>query len=237
MVTPAPRPVPGTAHPPAPAPAAGCGDGPADLTAPQASGRAGRVRAEAASPTALAQEPAADGAAQSSRPARPERERERGSASGRDRAHAAAAAVVDPEIPVVTIEDLGILRGVSVEGSIATARLTSTYSGCPAVLAIELAVEAALRDAGFEPRIERVLSPPWTTDWITPAGREKLRAWGIAPPAEPAGRGALFGETTIPCPRCGSPDTAKLSEFGSTACKALWRCRACAEPFDYFKCI
>ncbi|MDN2566584.1 phenylacetate-CoA oxygenase subunit PaaJ [Aquibium sp. A9E412] len=155
-----------------------------------------------------------------------------------ERAYRAAASVVDPEIPVLSIADLGILRGVEVDGGTAVARLTPTYSGCPAVLAIELSVEAALREAGFEPRVERVVSPAWTTDWISAAGREKLRAYGIAPP-EQASRSlrALFGETEVACPRCGSRDTERVSEFGSTACKALYRCRACAEPFDYFKCI
>ena len=144
----------------------------------------------------------------------------------------------DPEIPVVTIADLGILREISRDGETIIARLTPTYSGCPAVLAIELAVEAALRDAGFASvRIERVLSPPWSTDDITPEGREKLQVYGIAPPAA-RGKGALlFGDETITCPRCGSTHTSRISEFGSTACKALWRCEACREPFDYFKCL
>jgi ring-1,2-phenylacetyl-CoA epoxidase subunit PaaD len=154
------------------------------------------------------------------------------------RAWIAAASVPDPEVPCVTVADLGILREVAVEGNRATAKLTPTYTGCPAVLAIEMAVEVALRDAGFEPTIERVISPPWTTDWITPEGREKLRAYGIAPPVGSSNsKRALFGETVVPCPRCGSDETEKISEFGSTACKALYRCRACAEPFDYFKCI
>lgn len=154
------------------------------------------------------------------------------------RAWAAAASVPDPEVPCVTVADLGILREVTVEGNTATAELTPTYTGCPAVLAIEMAVEVALRKAGFEPVIERVISPPWTTDWITPEGREKLRAYGIAPPvAGSNSKRALFGETVVPCPRCGAEDTEKISEFGSTACKAMYRCRACAEPFDYFKCI
>lgn len=152
------------------------------------------------------------------------------------RAWAAAASVPDPEIPVVTVADLGILRGVTVVEGVAVARLSPTYSGCPAVLAIELAVEAALRDAGFEARVERVLSPPWTTDWITADGREKLRAYGIAPP-EGGGRGALFATPDVACPRCGGRDTERLSEFGATACKAQYRCRTCLEPFDYFKCI
>ena len=155
-----------------------------------------------------------------------------------ERAHAAAASVPDPEIPVVTVEDLGILRKVRVEDGVATAELTPTYSGCPAVLAIELAVEAALREAGFDARIERVMEPAWTTDWITEAGREKLRAYGIAPPEKAAGSvRALFGETVVTCPRCGARESEKISEFGSTACKAQYRCRACLEPFDYFKCI
>ncbi len=151
----------------------------------------------------------------------------------------AASKVEDPEIPVVTVQDLGILRSVEInlEGK-AVARLTPTYSGCPAVLAIELAVEAALRDAGFEPVIERVITPAWTTDWITEEGREKLRAYGIAPPVDGSNsKMALFGETIVACPKCGSEDTERVSEFGSTACKALYRCTACAEPFDYFKCI
>lgn len=154
-----------------------------------------------------------------------------------NRARAAAGSVPDPEVPCVTVEDLGILRDVRLEDGVAVARVTPTYSGCPAVLAIELAIEAALRDAGFEARIERVMSPPWTTDWITAEGREKLRDYGIAPPGKAAGKMALFGETVVACPRCGSEETERLSEFGSTACKAQYRCLNCAEPFDYFKCI
>ncbi len=153
------------------------------------------------------------------------------------RAWAAAAAVPDPEVPCVTVEDLGILRSVALVDGVAIARLSPTYSGCPAVLAIEMAVEAALRDAGFDAKTERVMSPPWTTDWITPEGREKLRAYGIAPPEGPVGKGALFGETQVTCPACGNRETERLSEFGSTACKAQYRCTACLEPFDYFKCI
>lgn len=153
-------------------------------------------------------------------------------------AWAAAEAVPDPEVPCVTVADLGILRDVAIEDGVAVAYVTPTYSGCPAVLAIEMAVEAALLNAGFEARIERVMSPAWTTDWITPEGREKLRAYGIAPPVKgSSSKMALFGETVINCPRCGGADTQKVSEFGSTACKAHYTCKACAEPFDYFKCI
>ena len=155
------------------------------------------------------------------------------------RAWEAAAAVLDPEVPAVTVADLGILRAVDIDDQgRAIAKVTPTYSGCPAVLAIELAIEAALRQAGFDPVIERVLAPAWTTDWITEAGREKLRAYGIAPPVVgSSSKRALFGEITVACPRCASTQTSKLSEFGSTACKAQYRCNACHEPFDYFKCI
>ncbi|MGB7203972.1 MAG: 1,2-phenylacetyl-CoA epoxidase subunit PaaD [Anderseniella sp.] len=154
------------------------------------------------------------------------------------RAWMAAASVPDPEVPCVTVAELGILREVTMEDGVAVAHVTPTYSGCPAVLAIELAVEAALLDAGFEARTNRVMSPAWTTDWITPEGRDKLRAYGIAPPVKGSNsKLALFGETIVACPRCGSSDTHKVSEFGSTACKAHYSCRACAEPFDYFKCI
>lgn len=154
------------------------------------------------------------------------------------RAWDAAASVPDPEVPCVNVEELGILRSVDLVDGVAVAKVTPTYSGCPATMAIEMAIEVALREAGFDVRIERVLSPPWTTDWITEAGREKLRAYGIAPPVEASGSvRALFGEVTVACPRCGSEQTEKISEFGSTACKAQYRCLSCAEPYDYFKCI
>lgn len=132
-----------------------------------------------------------------------------------------------------------MLRSVSVDANgVAHAKVSPTYSGCPAVLVIELAIANALREAGFEPKVERVISPAWSTDWITPEGREKLRAYGIAPPQESSNsKRALFGETAVTCPQCGSPRTERVSEFGSTPCKALYRCTACAEPFDYFKCI
>jgi ring-1,2-phenylacetyl-CoA epoxidase subunit PaaD len=154
------------------------------------------------------------------------------------RAWRAAACVPDPEVPCVTVADLGILRSVEFVDGIAVAKVTPTYSGCPAVLAIELAIEAALLDAGFTARIERVLSPAWTTDWITEEGRQKLRAYGIAPPVGGSNSiRSLFGETVVACPRCGSDETERVSEFSSTACKALYRCTRCREPFDYFKCI
>lgn len=156
-----------------------------------------------------------------------------------EQAWAAAAAVLDPEVPAVTVAELGILRSVKIdEDGRAVAEVTPTYSGCPAVLAIELAIETALNAAGFEAVIKRVISPAWTTDWITEEGREKLRAYGIAPPVKAASSPrALFGEVTVDCPQCGSSHTRKISEFGSTACKAQYQCNQCAEPFDYFKCI
>jgi ring-1,2-phenylacetyl-CoA epoxidase subunit PaaD len=134
--------------------------------------------------------------------------------------------VPDPEIPAISIVDLGIVREANDERVV----LTPTYTGCPATHVIETMVRAALDEAGFgRTRIETTLSPPWTTDWITPEGREKLLAYGIAPPV-PAGTRAVH------CPQCNSADTEEISRFGSTPCKALWRCRACAEPFDLFKC-
>jgi ring-1,2-phenylacetyl-CoA epoxidase subunit PaaD len=149
-----------------------------------------------------------------------------------------AAQVVDPEIPVLTIADLGVLRGIDVKDGRVEVTITPTYSGCPAMNMIALEIEVALRSVGIAAACVRtVLSPAWTTDWLTEDGRRKLREYGIAPP-KPGGGGRrqLFGHETIACPLCGSDDTHLLSEFGSTACKALWRCAACQEPFDYFKC-
>ena len=137
---------------------------------------------------------------------------------------AVLADVPDPEIPVVSVLDLGIVRGVE-DGAVL---VTPTYSGCPATAAITAAIRAALDDAGHASvTIRTVLSPPWTTEWITPAGHAKLLAYGIAPPSP---------GVTVACPQCGAMDTAEISRFGSTPCKALWRCRVCAEPFDRFKC-
>jgi ring-1,2-phenylacetyl-CoA epoxidase subunit PaaD len=156
----------------------------------------------------------------------------------RAEAWAIAAAVCDPEVPVLTIEDLGVLRDVRIENGRVEAVITPTYSGCPAMNLIALNVEVALEEAGFtNVKVTQVLSPAWTTDWMSEDGKAKLRAFGIAPPQGKAGRRALFGEDEVACPRCGSTKTEKISEFGSTACKAHWRCRACAEPFDYFKCL
>jgi ring-1,2-phenylacetyl-CoA epoxidase subunit PaaD len=134
--------------------------------------------------------------------------------------------VPDPEIPAVSITDLGIVRGFAPHPP--RVQITPTYTGCPATLAIEQMIRAALDQAGFDDvGIERLLFPPWTTDWITPRGHQRLKAYGIAPPSP---------STTAECPQCGSTDTAEISRFGSTPCKAQWRCNACLEPFDRFKC-
>ena len=134
--------------------------------------------------------------------------------------------VPDPEIPVLSILDLGIVRGI--EENPPRVRITPTYTGCPATLAIEQLIREALDQNGYEDvYIERQLFPPWTTDWISERGRERLKKFGIAPPDPSA---------TAECPRCGSADTVEVSRFGSTPCKAQWRCNACLEPFDRFKC-
>jgi ring-1,2-phenylacetyl-CoA epoxidase subunit PaaD len=185
------------------------------------------------------------------------------------RARAAAAAVPDPEIPVVTLEDLGILRSVHREGARLVVTLTPTYTGCPATQVIADDVRQALATEGFaDADVRLTLSPPWTTDWITGDGRRKLREYGIAPPGRAVGDGvavlrfaprrtavggappapttasAAIGSAaaaataepeTIDCPRCGGAQVERLSEHGSTPCKALYRCVACREPFDYFK--
>lgn len=152
-----------------------------------------------------------------------------------ERAHAAAAAVTDPELPPLTIEDLGILRGVSETNGTVEIAITPTYSGCPAMREIARAVEDAVRAAGFEKvRVRHVLSPAWTTDFLTGMAHEKLRALGIAPPG--TSLDTLFASPAVPCPRCGSPDTERISAFGSTACKSLHRCLGCREPFEAFKC-
>jgi ring-1,2-phenylacetyl-CoA epoxidase subunit PaaD len=134
------------------------------------------------------------------------------------------AHVMDPEIPVLSVLDLGIVREVTD----ARITITPTYTGCPATLVIERDIRAALDAAGYaHTEIATTLDPPWTTEWITPEGHEKLHRYGIAPPQAAA---------LAQCPHCGSRDTEEISRFGSTPCKALWRCRACTEPFDRFKC-
>jgi len=154
--------------------------------------------------------------------------------------------VSDPEIPVISVVDLGIVREVVVSefdgGADCTVTITPTYSGCPAMLVIAEAITQALQAHGVRHvTLETQLSPAWTTDWMSAAGKEKLRGYGIAPPTQQvidisgiSRRGRVAAQ--VPCPRCGSTNTRVTSEFGSTACKALYRCNDCLEPFDYFKC-
>ncbi|MCD6005244.1 phenylacetate-CoA oxygenase subunit PaaJ [Halomonas sp. IOP_6] len=148
--------------------------------------------------------------------------------------------VPDPEVPVVSVVELGIVRDIDWVDDRLAVNVTPTYSGCPATEVIEQHIHEALVAAGYsDPLIQRRLSPAWTTDWLTNAGREKLRAYGIAPPVGSASKRSLTGQSdpVVPCPLCGSNTTERVSEFGSTACKALYRCRDCLEPFDYFKCL
>jgi ring-1,2-phenylacetyl-CoA epoxidase subunit PaaD len=155
----------------------------------------------------------------------------------RQLAWATAAQVVDPEIPVLTIADLGVLRDVTIIDGHVEVAITPTYSSCPAMNMIALEIELALEREGIRnAKVMTVLSPAWTTDWMSDEGRRKLKDYGVAPPLAGGGRRALFGEQQVACPQCGSVATEVLSEFGSTSCKALWRCTTCREPFDYFKC-
>ncbi len=138
--------------------------------------------------------------------------------------------VPDPEIPVISLVDLGIVRDVGWQDETLVVTVTPTYSGCPATTIINLDIETALRGHGIEKlELKRQLSPAWTTDWLTEKGARKLEEYGIAPP-QPAGEPSR-------CPHCGDSDVEKISQFGSTPCKAHWRCKTCLEPFDYFKCI
>ncbi len=138
--------------------------------------------------------------------------------------------VPDPEIPVISVVDLGIVRDVQWDGDTVEVAVTPTYSGCPATAVISLDIETALRDRGLDKiRIKTQISPPWTTDWLSDAGRAKLVEYGIAPPTAAGGPDA--------CPRCKSTNVKRISQFGSTPCKAQWQCKDCLEPFDYFKCI
>jgi ring-1,2-phenylacetyl-CoA epoxidase subunit PaaD len=158
------------------------------------------------------------------------------------------AEVPDPEIPVISVVDLGIVRDVAWDVDTLVVAVTPTYSGCPATSVINMDIEAALHAHGISKiRLERRLSPPWTTAWVSDEARDRLRQYGIAPPIEGTAADGRLGrriarlrEATnmaVPCPRCGSPHTQKVSQFGSTPCKASYRCAACLEPFDYFKCI
>ncbi len=177
--------------------------------------------------------------------------RAQGAQSRRDEAWHVAAAVTDPEIPVLTLEDLGVLRGVDVDGGRVTVTLTPTYSGCPALDTMRDDVILALTAAGFgDVRVQTTLSPAWTTDWMTDAGKKKLIDFGIAPPtgrsatlrsprvgSDSRARGPIRLRLAVKCPRCESLDTREITRFGSTSCKALYECRTCLEPFDHFKVL
>jgi ring-1,2-phenylacetyl-CoA epoxidase subunit PaaD len=148
-------------------------------------------------------------------------------------------AVADPEIPVLSIVQMGVVRAARVGEQVAEVTITPTYSGCPAMDVIGDDIRKALKDAGYDSKVKLVLSPAWTTDWITADGREALEKYGIAAPLTPeADKEALLGNKRIvKCPQCKSTNTKLVSQFGSTACKALFQCEDCLEPFDYFKCL
>ena len=145
--------------------------------------------------------------------------------------------VCDPEVPVLTIVDLGIVRDVQISEKSAVVTITPTYSGCPAMDVIRIQIKMALAEADIKDvEIKQVLSPAWTTDWMSEEGKKKLEEYGIAPPQYKVKDDATIEDTHPPCPQCKSVDTRLVSEFGSTACKALFQCNDCLEPFDYFKC-
>ena len=147
--------------------------------------------------------------------------------------------VFDPEVPVLTIVDLGVLRKVEVIRDTVKITITPTYSGCPAMKRIEDDIVELLKEKGIDKvEVDLVLSPAWTTDWLSAEGRVKLKEYGIAPPENEVDKSVLFAEPTIvPCPKCDSRDTKLVSQFGSTACKAHYQCNTCLEPYDYFKCL
>ncbi|GAB3585399.1 1,2-phenylacetyl-CoA epoxidase subunit PaaD [Calidifontibacter terrae] len=152
----------------------------------------------------------------------------------------AIRAVLDPEIPVITLDDLGVIRSLEVDGDVVRVVMTPTYSGCPAMEAMERSVRVAIAAQGFRPEVSIRLEPAWTTDWMSAAGRERLREFGIAPPGTTGGAGPraiTLRMRQVSCPVCGSPETEVLSQFGSTACKALRRCTQCREPFEEFKAL
>ena len=148
-------------------------------------------------------------------------------------------AVSDPEIPVLSIMDMGVVRSTRMANGIVKVEITPTYSGCPAMDVITDDIKMALKNAGFKAEVELVLSPAWTTDWITPKGRKALEDYGIAAPldAEADKSVLLDGKRLVKCTNCGSQNTRLVSQFGSTACKAQFQCEDCLEPFDYFKCL
>lgn len=149
------------------------------------------------------------------------------------------AGVSDPEIPVLSIMDMGVVRSAEMKNGIAEVTITPTYSGCPAMDVIGDDIKKALKENGIESKVDLVLAPAWTTDWITPKGRKALEEYGIAAPLdESADKMVLLGNAKlVKCPQCGATDTRLISQFASTACKAMFQCNECQEPFDYFKCL
>ena len=147
--------------------------------------------------------------------------------------------VSDPEIPVLSIMEMGVVRSAKIENGMVEIEITPTYSGCPAMDVIADDIKAAFKQKGYEAKIDLILSPAWTTDWITSKGRTALEKYGIASPlSAEADKEALLGnKKVVKCPQCGSFNTKLVSQFGSTACKALFKCEDCFEPFDYFKCL
>jgi ring-1,2-phenylacetyl-CoA epoxidase subunit PaaD len=145
--------------------------------------------------------------------------------------------ITDPEIPVLSVMDMGIVRDVQMHDNMVTIAITPTYTGCPAMDMISMQIRMGLLQHGIsQVTIQQVLSPAWTTDWMTPQGKAKLQAYGIAPPVGSSHQTEVLEELQPACPQCGSHNTRLLSAFGSTACKALFQCNDCKEPFDYFKC-
>ena len=147
--------------------------------------------------------------------------------------------VSDPEIPVLSIMEMGVVRSAKIVKGIVEIEITPTYSGCPAMDVISDDIKSAFKQKGYEAKVDLILSPAWTTDWITPKGRAALEHYGIASPlsAEADAAALLGNKKVVKCPQCGSMNTKLVSQFGSTACKALFQCEDCLEPFDYFKCL
>jgi ring-1,2-phenylacetyl-CoA epoxidase subunit PaaD len=144
--------------------------------------------------------------------------------------------VKDPEVPVLSVVDLGVIRAVALEEQQVRVTITPTYTGCPAMDMISMHIKMALNAAGYQTTIQTILSPAWTTDWITENGKQQLKAYGIAPPVGKSFDQTYLEDLIVPCPQCNSTHTVLVSQFGSTACKALYKCEECKEPFDYFKC-
>ena len=146
--------------------------------------------------------------------------------------------LTDPELPFLTLEDLGVIRAIKIKNENHVITISPTYIGCPAISVIESKIKSRLKKIGIDARVEKSFSPPWTTDWISSKGRKKLEEFGIAPPQlKKNGSLHVASAIKVKCPQCSSFSTEKVSEFGSTACKSLYRCLECKEPFDHFKCI